>query len=62
MRLAKAAESWHCGLAQNLEVFKAEADFVSDCRQLESKFAGKAKSGRMTQVKEPDCATGQPIR
>jgi hypothetical protein len=31
MRLALAVESWHCGLAQNLEVFKAEADFASDC-------------------------------
>ena len=30
MRLAQAVES--CGLAQNLEVFKAETDFVSDCR------------------------------
>jgi hypothetical protein len=29
MRLAQAVESWHCGLAQNLEVFKAEADFVT---------------------------------
>jgi hypothetical protein len=27
----------------------------------ESKFAGKAKSGWMTQVKELDCAIGQPI-
>jgi hypothetical protein len=31
MRLAQVVESWHCGLAQNLEVFKAEADFASDC-------------------------------
>jgi hypothetical protein len=31
MRLAQAVESWHCGLAQNLGVFKAEADFASDC-------------------------------
>jgi hypothetical protein len=31
MRLAQAVESWHCGLAQNHEVFKAEADFASDC-------------------------------
>jgi hypothetical protein len=30
MRLAQAVESWHCGLAQNLVVFKAEADFASD--------------------------------
>jgi hypothetical protein len=33
MRLAQAVESWHCSLAQNLEVFKAEADFASDCSQ-----------------------------
>jgi hypothetical protein len=31
VRLAQAVESWHSGLAQNLEVFKAEADFASDC-------------------------------
>jgi hypothetical protein len=32
IRLEQAVESWHCGLAQNLEVFKAEADFASDCK------------------------------
>jgi hypothetical protein len=31
MRLAQAIKSWHYDLAQNLEVFKAEADFASDC-------------------------------
>jgi hypothetical protein len=27
-----AVKPWHYGLPQNLEVFKVEADFASDCR------------------------------
>jgi hypothetical protein len=39
MRLSQAVESWHCSLAENLEVFKAEADFASDC-MWEAKWGG----------------------
>jgi endo-1,4-beta-D-glucanase Y len=40
IELAQAVKSWHCSLAQNLEVLKAEADFASDCDELIWMFRG----------------------
>jgi hypothetical protein len=50
MKLGQAAESWCCGLVQNLGVFKADADFTSDCNkhlQLSLRLKkGVARTGR----------------